>query len=353
MATIKDIAQMTNVSTATVSNVLNGKHGAASAEKAKLIFATAEKLHYQPNILAKGLKQRRTNNIGIITEDLTVFNTPEIVDGIDDMCERSGYEIILANMRLYKRYHNDYTDTPKHHQLFDEIIRNMLAKQVAGIIYVGYHCREISYVPMQKNLPFVYAYCFPKDRQYPAVLFHDEKAGYDIASLLIAKGHRQIGVIAGPLVSLNSQARLRGFQQSLFEHGVLYNAALTVTGDWEPESGYRNADALLDKGVSAIFAFNDLMASGVYKRCMERNLAVGKDISLVGYDNLRLDDGYVPPIASVESPLNEMGQKCAEIIIRQISHQDVCPEIVMLPCILHDRASIGIWTEKQEHSTER
>ena len=83
MATIKDIARMTGVSVATVSNVLNGKSGAASPEKAKQIFDAAARLKYQPNVLAKNLKLRRSHTVGIITEDLTVFNTPEIVDGIE------------------------------------------------------------------------------------------------------------------------------------------------------------------------------------------------------------------------------------------------------------------------------
>ncbi|MCL1813520.1 MAG: LacI family transcriptional regulator, partial [Treponema sp.] len=114
MVTIKKIAQLTNVSIATVSNVLNGKSGAASEAKAREIIDVARNLHYMPNMLAKSLKQQKTNTIGIITEDLTVFNTPEIVDGIDACCEENGYGIILANMRLFKRYSNDFTDTPRH-----------------------------------------------------------------------------------------------------------------------------------------------------------------------------------------------------------------------------------------------
>jgi LacI family transcriptional regulator len=92
MATIKEIAQMAAVSTTTVSNVLNGKPGAASEEKANEIFKLAKQLSYTPNVFAKRLKQQKSNSIGIITEDLTVFNAPEIVDGIDAYCEEHDYD---------------------------------------------------------------------------------------------------------------------------------------------------------------------------------------------------------------------------------------------------------------------
>ena len=341
MATIKDIAHMTGVSAATVSNVLNGKRGAASEAKTQEIFRVAKELHYRPNTLAKNLKLQRSNTIGIIAEDLTVFNTPEIVNGIEEACEAQGYEIVLANMRLFKRYNNNLTDTPEHAALFENTTRNLMAKQVEGIVYIGYHCRPIAYLPPANSVPFVYAYCFPQTPQFPAVLFHDEDAAFQVGTSLIAHGHRNIGVISGPPASLNAQARLRGFQRALYEAGILYNAAATFFGDWSRESGYQCACKLLDMGVSAIFAFNDMMASGVYSCCIDRGLAVGRDLSLFGYDNLNITEAYYPPLSSVEPPLNEMGRKSAELILSQIrgEAEKLQPEY-LLPCAIHLRGSV-------------
>ena len=98
MATIKEIAKLCNVSIATVSNVLNGKPG-ASEETQRLILEAVEKLYYTPNAFAQRLKQKGSATIGIITEDLTAFNTPELVDGVHFACEQHGYEIILGNLR--------------------------------------------------------------------------------------------------------------------------------------------------------------------------------------------------------------------------------------------------------------
>jgi LacI family transcriptional regulator len=340
VVTIKKIAQLTKVSIATVSNVLNGKPGAAGEAKAREIIEVAKNLHYMPNMIAKSLKQRKTNTIGIITEDLTVFNTPEIVDGIDDYCEENGYEIILANMRLFKRYNNDFTDTPQHHEHLDAMLRNMGARQVEVIVYIGYHCREIAYLPSRVHVPFVYAYCYPKEGIYPSVLFDDEKAAFDVTELLISKGHRKIGSICGPTISYHTQARLRGYYRALAAHHIKVKPEMVVYGDWERQSGYNLAGSLIDFGVTAIFSFNDLMASGVYERASELGLRIGKDISLFGFDNRDISQGYVPALSTVEPPLHEIGRKCAQIILNQISRRRIVKKRIFLPCMIYERRSI-------------
>jgi LacI family transcriptional regulator len=338
---IKQIAQLTGVSTATVSNVLNGKKGAAGEAKTREIIETAKSLHYTPNTLAKSLKQQKTNNVGIITEDLTVFNTPEIVDGVDAYCESEGYEIILGNMRLFKRYNNDFTDTIKHQQILDAAVRNMLAKQVEGIIYVGYHCREIPYLPSRVNVPFVYAYCYPKEDIYPSVLYDDEGAAYEVTELLIQKGHTRIGAVCGPESSFHTQARLRGFKRALENHNIPVNPEIILFGDWERRSGYRLSEILFDAGVTAIFSFNDLMASGVYERAVGRGLIIGGNLSLFGFDNRDISLGYTPQIATVEPPLNAIGRKCAEIILYQIKRRRIKKKRFYLPCTIHERKSVS------------
>ncbi|MCL1929020.1 MAG: LacI family DNA-binding transcriptional regulator [Treponema sp.] len=342
MVTIKKIAQLTKVSAATVSNVLNGKSGAASEAKAREIIDVARNLHYMPNMLAKSLKQQKTNTIGIITEDLTVFNTPEIVDGIDACCEENDYGIILTNMRLFKRYNNDFTDTPKHHELLDATLRSMSAKQVEGIVYVGYHCREIAYLPSRVQVPFVYAYCYPREGIYPSVLYDDEKAAFDVTELLIQKGHRKIGVICGPAISYHTQARLRGFNRAMAKHRIRTKPGMVVYGDWERQSGYNLAGSLIDLKVSAVFSFNDLMASGVYERAAEQGLQIGKDLSLFGFDNRDISQGYVPALSTVEPPLHEIGHKCAEIILSQIKRRRTTKKRLFLPCVIHERNSVFV-----------
>ena len=109
MATIKEISEKANVSTATVSKVLNGKGNVSDATR-QIILDIARELHYRPNLNARSLKSGQSKTVGIITEDLTVFNAPEIVDGIAAACDDAGYSYILGNLRFYKRYGNGPKD---------------------------------------------------------------------------------------------------------------------------------------------------------------------------------------------------------------------------------------------------
>lgn len=338
MTTIKKIAQECKVSAATVSNVLNGK-GGASEETARKIWEVAKKLHYTPNLLAKNLKKQRTNTVGIITEDLTVFNTPEIVDGIDAYCEEHGYEIILGNLRLFKRYNNDFTDTEKHHAILHAMLENMLSKQVEGIVYVGYHCREISYLPENFTIPLVYAYCYPAENRYSSVIFDDEKAAYGVTETLLQHGHKKIGALCGPWSSFHTQERLKGFQQALYDHNVLYNSRAVQFGDWEYESGYTLSEALLKEEVTAIFCFNDKMAAGLYDYCAKEGIQIGKDLAVFGFDNQDISLNFHPKLSTVEPPLSSIGRASAKLVLDTV-HTPQPAQQLRLPCRLIQRESI-------------
>lgn len=340
MTTIKEIAQRTHVSAATVSNVLNGK-GGASAAKEREIRDVAAALRYTPNLIAKRLKKQRSNTIGIITEDLTVFNTPSIVDGADACCEENGYEIILGNMRLFKKYNNDFTDTVQHQHLLDNMIQSMLSKQVEGLVYIGYHSRELRYLPDKLSIPLVYAYCYPQGGRYPSVVFNDEQAAYENTTLLIRNGHRKIGAICGPLSGAHTLERLKGFQRALFDNHILFDPSFVAYGDWGLPSGCEAAGPLLEAGVTGIFAFNDWMAGGVYAYCAQHGLRVGRDVSVTGFDNRDISVSYDPMLTTVELPLEEMGRLSTQMVMDALRGEPLENRQRKLPCRIIERASVG------------
>jgi DNA-binding LacI/PurR family transcriptional regulator len=318
MATIKEIAARANVSIATVSKVLNNRGGASEETKAR-ILKLAKEMNYTPNIIAKNLKSRKSDTIGIITEDLTVFNTPEIVDGIDYSCDQNGYHYILGNLRLNKRFGHDFFETDLHHHIINSTIRTMLSRQVEGIIYVGCHNHEIQYLPKDLKIPLVCAYCYNSNPETPSVIYDDKKAGYDATVQLIKNGHTKIGVICGLPDSLHTQNRLLGYQKALYDSSILYNPNLVMYGNWERESGYNLCKPLMDRGVTAIFCNNDEMACGVIDYCNETGIAVGKDLSLMGFDNREIGEVVRPKLSTVSLPLFEIGQKATEIILSMIT----------------------------------
>ena len=271
MATIKEIAKACNVSIATVSNILNGKPGASEATRS-LVLKTVEKMDYTPNYVAKNLKMRNTRSIGVIAEDMTIFSIPDIIDGITEYCQEIDYQILLTNMRLFKKYNDVYYNREDYFGLVKQEIRKLMAKQVEGIIYVTAHERIMHCIPDNLPIPAVMAYGYTQSGKVPSVVVDDEHGAYEAVQYLIERGHKQIGVITGKNDSIHMQARLVGYQKALRDNGLMYNPEFIYYGDWNREAGYNGTEKLLDRGVTAIFCMNDIMAGGVYDRADELGL---------------------------------------------------------------------------------
>ncbi len=341
MATIREISKKANVSIATVSKVLNGKGGVSKAT-IENVMAIAQELNYRPNLTARSLKSGQSRTLGVITEDLTVFNTPEIVDGIDAYCELNDYHYILGNLRFNKRYGHHPQNTEECEKLVHSLVDTMLSKQVDGMIYIGCHSHAV--VPIRNNgeIPFVYAYCYSTDPNVPSVLFDDQKAAFEATQLLIDKGHRNIGVIAGQVDSIHTANRILGYQEALYANNIPYNPNITVNGEWERNEGYSLSEKLIQAGVTAIFAHNDLMATGVIEYCNEHGFEVGKDIALIGFDNREIGTACRPTLSTVSLPLFDMGQTATHLLLDMIDGRHIkCGQKLMLACTVIERESTG------------
>lgn len=317
MATIKEVAKECGVSIATVSNIFNGK-GRVSQETRERILKTADEMGYVPNMVARNLRQRNTRTIGIITEDLTVFNCAEIVDGINEYLEEKDYTFLLGNLRLFKKYENEFYHHENYRQQVQEEFRLMESKKVDGIIYVGAHCREIRSIPDRVKVPLAVAYGFASDRRIPSVIFDDEQAAYEATCELIRNGHRKIGVISGEKESLHTLGRLEGYQRALFEHQMLYDPRLNEIGNWSRDQGAKACGSLWEQGVTGIFAMSDVMAAGVYDYAGAHEIAVGRDLGLIGFDNRQISTAFKPALTTMALPLHEIGRKSAQVLVDSV-----------------------------------
>lgn len=334
MATIKEIAKACKVSVATVSNILNEKPGASEATR-ELVLKTAEKMDYMPNYVAKNLKTKNTRSIGVIAEDMTIFSIPDIIDGITEYCEEVDYQILLTNLRLYKKYNDIYYNKDDYFGIVKQELKKLMAKQVEGIIYVTAHERIMHCIPENLPIPAVMAYGYTQSGKVPSVVVDDEHGAYEAIQHLIENGHRKIGVITGKSDSLHAQARLLGYQKALRDNEIIYDPELICIGDWTRKSGYQYIDGLLEKGVTAVFCMNDLMAGGVYDRIDEKGLRIPDDLSVSGYDNREVSNYYRPPLTTINLPLHDIGYRAAEVMIglleKKIIPQD--KELVyQIPC---------------------
>lgn len=346
LITLKEIAQMCGVSTSTISNILNGKKKVSEATRQR-VLEIVKQTGYQPNYFAQGMRKQRTNIIGILTEDLSQFNSPPIIERIMAYCENMNYRTILINMRLYDRWRNTwFTDEKKLHSVLDPAIQELLSIKVDGIIYVAGHGRVINCFPDEFKVPAMVVYAYSKSPKFTSVIIDDEKGGYDMTQYLISMGHRRIGVIAGTADNLHTQKRKLGYQKALYENQIQYNTDLIKYGDWERQSGCREVEKLISKGVTAVFCMNDTMAAGVYDYLEEHGMKAGEDLSVAGYDNKEISEFLRPALTTNEIPFTDIGTKSAEIMIRSLNESSESNEnceaaaIINIPCHIIKRNSV-------------
>lgn len=339
MATIKEIAKACNVSITTVSNILHNKPGASEATR-QLVFDMIKKMDYHPNTVAQNLKLKYTRTVGIVLEDMTVFNMPEIVDGITEYCEKENYQILLTNLRLYKKYEDVYYHNEAYFDFVGEEIKKLVAKRVDGIIYVAAHERMIHCIPGDLEVPTVVAYGYTGTPEIPSVVVDDTHGAYEIMRYVIGHGHRKIGIIAGKEESMHTQSRLKGCQKAFYEQGILYNPELVRYGQWNRRSGYLETEALLKEGVTAIFCMSDIIAGGVYDYLHENGLRPGADISVAGYDNRNVSEYYNPSLTTINLPLHDIGYQAGKVILQRI-HGEATEAVYSMECQLMERRSVA------------
>jgi LacI family transcriptional regulator len=176
-------------------------------------------------------------------------------------------------------------------------------------------------------------------------MYDDKRAAYEVTELLIKKGHKNIGVLAGLADSMHAANRLLGYQEALYDNNMPYNPHLTVHGDWGRNSGFELAGQLIEAGATAIFAHNDEMASGIIDYCNLNGIIVGKDLALIGFDNREISQVTRPTLSTVSLPLFEIGQTAGRLMIKSLDGEsDNNNNIVELPCAIIERESTGVYS---------
>ena len=340
MVRMKDVAALAKVSSATVSYVINNT-GHVSGETEQRVRRAIEELGYRPNRIAKSLKTKKTNTIGVIVEDITVFNAPGIIDAINENAEDLGYSIVLSNLRIYQRIGNDFEDAYSYQKLVERAVGELLEKHVDGIIYVGIHSRDVNGVIGDVQCPVVYAYCYSRLQGSHFVTYDDESSAYEVMKYVLTLGHRYIGIITGPAGSRTVDNRLKGCSRAMERFGVHLNQALIREGDWDYDSGYsRMRELLSQKGLTAVFAMNDLLAGGAIAACHEMGIAIPQDVSIIGFDDRDCARLFSPQLTTMAMPLHDIGLKAMDMVVQLIDGHPVAQPQLALKGTLIKRQSI-------------
>lgn len=309
MAGIKDVAKLAGVSIATVSNVMNDPMKVKDTTRARVLRAATD-LNYS-NIgdsLTRATGKARV--IGVITEDITVFNTPEILHAIFESAAERGWSVLMTNLGIVRKSSGYSVDEFRCAALAQNAVNLLLSQNLDGIIYIACQSREIRHLADGYSLPFVYAYCYSKDNHAPSVVYDDQSAAYQLIKHLIDNGHRNIGILSGPENNIHVRDRLLGYQAALFESGILYNPNIQYRGDWDdPSFAFSSMDELLKNEITAVFCMNDVLAGGVFDYALSHGIRIPQDLSVVGFDNQSTSTALYPKLTTVALPLQEIGEE--------------------------------------------
>lgn len=327
--TIKDIAKETNLSIATVSLVLNNKADNISSKTRKLVIDTAKRLNYHPNQLAVSLVKKRTHTIGLIIPDIGNSFFSELANEINLEIQNSGWNIILCCTN--DKFSRDL-----------EYLQILFGKGVEGILYVmssDYTSLTLSAGKIIDELPIPIVFV---DRYDPminrsSVLLNYKKGSYLATRHLINLGHKKIACITGPMGLANSNERIEGYRLALQDSNLPIDNTLVFEGDYRYQSGAGLAEKVLQvPGVSAVFAFNDLMAYGVMRGLKAHGVRIPEDISLVGFDDIEFSSMLETPLTTVCQPTKEIGRLAAQRLLKEIEKKSLGPShhIILEPSLI-------------------
>ena len=345
MSMIKDVAQRANVSMATVSNVINNPAKVKDTTRARVLQAIAD-LNYEVDISEKEKRSKQLGTLGVIMEDIAVFNTPKIYTGICDAASEAGFNVLACNLGIVHNSQTLYIDEVICREAAQRAVNLLLSKNVNAIIYIGSQGREIRHITngYSNGTPFVYAYCYSYDPNTASIIYDDEMITYQLITYLIENGHQKIGVIGGPQSGEHVRMRLSGYQRAMFDAKLLYNPNLLYFGDWEnPDFGYQCIEPLLNQGISAVFCMNDMLAGGVIDYTHDHKINVPAQLSIVGFDNIAASETFYPKLTTVALPLNEIGRQAVVKAIKLLKTPKALADndIVRIACSIVYRDSVA------------
>ena len=338
--TLKEIAERAGVSIATVSYVLNG-NAQISAETRMKVEKIIKETGYRSNILAKSLRKNKTSLIGVLVEDVTVWHTAYIIDGINKLAEEKGYHTILSNLRLLSKIKTQF----EHISIFKDEINKaldvLLGMQVDGIIYVGMHDRDLGDILKDISKPVVYCYCYTSN-EGSSVRYSNKESCYRMTRIFLEHGHRDFAVLKGNEQSEPTHLRMKGIEKALEESGITLKEENVIEGEWDYHIARKVVRPLLERQQvpTAVIAMNDDMAVAVRDEAFAHNLRVPKDISISGFDNADITYYGSPKIYTVDRPLQEMGYKAMEMLLDKVNETKEEDVNIVLPCKIIEGTSI-------------
>lgn len=321
---IREIAQKAEVSTATVSRVLN-KSGYVKEETRQRVQQIIREQGYTPSAVAQSLSVRKTHNIGFITPDIPNPFSAKVLAGVTQVAEAANYNVFVFNSDETPDKERKILGIVKQQRLDGIIISPVKANDnLTREILEGLSGQGIPVVQFDRKL---------QNTDLSSVLADNERGAYLAVSKLIKEGHRQIGIVEGDTLNWAVKERIFGYCKALVEADIPIRSEYMIPGDQRIEKAYEAARRLMElpNPPTAIFTCNNFMTLGCIKYFTEKGIVIGKDVSLFGFDDIDTLNIVGYKVSVVEQSGFEMGRQAMEILMHMLEEKGVPNEHRRLP----------------------
>jgi LacI family transcriptional regulator len=335
--TMTEIALACGVSQATVSLVLNNAPGTRiSAATREAVLRKADQLGYK--VPEKALERRPI--IAMLINDVT--SSPHVaglIEGVADAANDAGFLVSVLPT----------SGDAEAERAAIALLSNLPA---VGVVYARLITQEVVLPPRLLDWPCMLLNCYVQRDQVPAVVPGDQAAGLTAVLSLLEAGHRRIAFIGGEDSIEAARERLKGYKRALATRDVPFDPDLVIKEGWTITSGYNATKRLLalPDPPTAVFCFCDRTAMGVYNAAAEAGLTIGRDLSVIGFDNEAYTADMLPPLTTMELPHADMARYAIEELVSMINHQKVRPahhSRLKFDCPMIQRKSVGQVIVKQ------
>lgn len=307
--TIKDVADLVGVNPSTVSRVINGDSSLYIREETRnRILEAIKEMGYRPNPIARSLRLKTSDAIGLLIPDITNPLFPEVIKGAEKAASEKGLSLILCN-----------TDENKIKEKAH--IRFLIDRRVDGILLFSSRIEDETIAEVENSgIPFVLVNRGSRSNTGSYVVVDNARGAQLATQHLIQLGHRRIAHISGFLYTETGLERLEGFRKSLNAAGLPFDSEYMVEAGFAEQKGYCAMLKLLSlaKPPTAVFAANDLVAMGAMSAIFAKGLRVPEDISIVGFNDIWVAGRITPALTTIRVPLNKMGYMALQMIADKI-----------------------------------
>lgn len=307
-ANLVEVARRAGVSISTVSRTIN-QTGKISAKTQEHVRRVMRDLGYKPNRVARRLRAGgKCHLLGLIIPNIQNPFFADLARGVEDVAYRNNFAVLLCN----------YDEDAKKERFYLDV---MQAESVDGIILPPLTETDAAVLKMARGgMPVVCVDRALANTAIDKVEIDNHGGALAAVTHLLQRGHRRIGMIAGPGNSSTGRARLAGYRAALAAAGVPVADELICFGDYKQESGRVQAGVLLGlaRPPSALFVANNLMMIGALESVFSRGLRIPSQVALVGFDDLPLASVFAPPLTVVRQPAYEVGRSAAELLLKRV-----------------------------------